>query len=264
MKQSRSAFTLIELLVVIAIIAILAAILFPVFAQAKESAKMAVTLSNLDQAGLAQQMYIADTDDNFPRTRYSLDGINQNANYKHSIYPYMKNSQMMRDLTNPAASLPDCEGDPNCVAGGVVMASPIFSRGYFYYRPFFITHAWQDQSPYNESMVDQPANSLLLAEDKDVYADYGPWMSYIVAGTNGWAYSNWGGGHRDDHGFTVDFVDGHAKFEPMRASCGAPGSLNQWQYDPAGITNGEYSNWQMGTGPADITWINTFCSTLPF
>jgi prepilin-type N-terminal cleavage/methylation domain-containing protein/prepilin-type processing-associated H-X9-DG protein len=59
----KRAFTLIELLVVIAIIAILAAILFPVFAQAKASAKQIVCLSNMKQVGLASQMYLVDSDD---------------------------------------------------------------------------------------------------------------------------------------------------------------------------------------------------------
>ncbi len=62
----RRAFTLIELLVVIAIIAILAAILFPVFAQAKEAAKKTVCLSNLKELGLAFQLYGGDADDTFP------------------------------------------------------------------------------------------------------------------------------------------------------------------------------------------------------
>ncbi len=62
----RRAFTLIELLVVITIIAILAALLFPVFASAKRSAKQASCISNLHQAGAATLMYMSDEDDRFP------------------------------------------------------------------------------------------------------------------------------------------------------------------------------------------------------
>jgi len=63
--MARKAFTLIELLVVIAIIAILAAILFPVFAQAREKARSASCLSNLKQLGLAVAMYVQDYDERF-------------------------------------------------------------------------------------------------------------------------------------------------------------------------------------------------------
>lgn len=65
-RLKNSAFTLIELLVVIAIIAILAAILFPVFAQAKMAAKKTVALSNVKELGTATQIYLADSDDTFP------------------------------------------------------------------------------------------------------------------------------------------------------------------------------------------------------
>ena len=62
----KHAFTLIELLVVIAIIAILAAILFPVFAQARESARQTTCLSNMRQIGLAVRMYTQDYDETLP------------------------------------------------------------------------------------------------------------------------------------------------------------------------------------------------------
>ena len=62
----RRGFTLIELLVVIAIIAILAAILFPVFAQAREKARQATCASNEKQIGLAILMYVGDYDETFP------------------------------------------------------------------------------------------------------------------------------------------------------------------------------------------------------
>jgi prepilin-type N-terminal cleavage/methylation domain-containing protein len=78
----RRAFTLIELLVVIAIIAILAAILFPVFAQAKEAAKKTASLSNAKQEGTAMQIYVADFDDVFPMAQ----GVDFNGNYDVARY----------------------------------------------------------------------------------------------------------------------------------------------------------------------------------
>lgn len=65
-KRNLSAFTLIELLIVITIIAILAAVLFPVFAQAKEAAKKTVCISNARQIGLALTIYLSDNDDTMP------------------------------------------------------------------------------------------------------------------------------------------------------------------------------------------------------
>src|SRR5262245_31869037 len=70
MKRNLRAFTLIELLVVIAIIAILAAILFPVFAQAKAAAKKTACLSNTKQIGTGLMIYLADYDDQFPKNEF--------------------------------------------------------------------------------------------------------------------------------------------------------------------------------------------------
>ncbi len=72
--QPRAGFTLIELLVVIAIIAILAAILFPVFARARENARKTSCLSNLKQIGLGTMMYTQDYDETFPQAANFIEG----------------------------------------------------------------------------------------------------------------------------------------------------------------------------------------------
>lgn len=82
-------FTLIELLVVIAIIAILAAILFPVFAQAREAARKAQCLSNVRQLGMAFQQYFQDYDEQFPYIR-------RETAWPYTIQPYLKSTQMLR------------------------------------------------------------------------------------------------------------------------------------------------------------------------
>ena len=94
--MKRTAFTLIELLVVIAIIAILAAILFPVFAQAKDAAKKTQSISNMKQVGTANHIYFADYDDYVPPSAYRQAVTN---NVIISVYdildPYMKNKQIL-------------------------------------------------------------------------------------------------------------------------------------------------------------------------
>lgn len=91
-RRAASAFTLIELLVVIAIIAILAAILFPVFAQAREKARQTSCLSNEKQMGTAMLMYVQDFDEQFPMLQW-YDAAGQPIIWNSAIYPYVKNGQ---------------------------------------------------------------------------------------------------------------------------------------------------------------------------
>ncbi|MFN3683363.1 MAG: type II secretion system protein, partial [Fimbriimonadaceae bacterium] len=101
MRNLRKGFTLIELLVVIAIIAILAAILFPVFAQAKLAAKKTAVLSNAKQLGLAQLMYSADNDDVFSPVAGFSGGWNL-PSFAVLVFPYVKNAGLFMDPFSPA------------------------------------------------------------------------------------------------------------------------------------------------------------------
>lgn len=112
--RSRSGFTLIELLVVIAIIAILAAILFPVFAKAREKARQIACLSNMKQIGLGLLQYTEDNDECVPYMygpTYSSGGGGSapNGNYKwmDAIYPYVKSEAV---FNCPDVSYPIVDG----------------------------------------------------------------------------------------------------------------------------------------------------------
>jgi len=265
-------FTLIELLVVIAIIAILAAILFPVFAQARESARLTACTSNAKQIATAMLMYADDYDETLPPRRdesapacqariwlpsgqYDTWTVFQ-RNWKHLVNPYIRNTDIFRCPTNPAARVADeqasCENT----------AEPRFMRGYFYYHAFFRaggapgSSEWWAGRGYGLRNIEYPAQSILVGENKDVYPDYGPWMSFDA--NWGAIGANWGAKHRgSDRHSTIIFADGHAKYTAYETTCVRAGgtTVNMWQYNPCNpsdITNGN----------PNINWLNTFCYTL--
>lgn len=114
MKQ-RSAFTLIELLVVIAIIAILAAILFPVFAQAREKARQTSCLSNMKQLGMGLIMYQQDYDETIPLNRECSNPVDPTfpcipgraiMGWVDMVEPYVKNQQVFKCPSDPVRPVP--------------------------------------------------------------------------------------------------------------------------------------------------------------
>ena len=90
---SRRGFTLIELLVVIAIIALLAAILFPVFARARENARKSACLNNMKQLGLGMLQYAQDSDEMLPAGNSASNGF-WGGGWAGAIYPYVKSTQL--------------------------------------------------------------------------------------------------------------------------------------------------------------------------
>lgn len=138
----KRAFTLIELLVVIAIIAILAAILFPVFAQAKESPKKTVCLSNSRQMGVGVYLYLNDNDDTLPMANYANNPGNQPSafsylaggaggyaalNWADLIQPYTKNYQLFH--------CPDDQSGPLMNGETAVPGYPLsYALNFYIYR----------------------------------------------------------------------------------------------------------------------------------
>ncbi len=273
--RGRAGFTLIELLVVIAIIAILAAILFPVFAQARESARLIQCVSHTKQIGQAVSMYSDDYDETMPPRRAYLDtsfNVDICRTWKHLIHSYHKNADLFSCPTNPAGRVPDQAADPNPEEGVSgcpenLQVQPRFMRGIFYYHAFFKSsfhvgsQGWWAGAGYRFSSITHPATAIVLGENKDVYPDYGPWMTYYRPGE--WQrrgrfsrYSNWGANHRgDDLRANLVFADGHAKYTHWKATCpviNPDNNTNMWQYNPCNPN-------EITGGNPNISWLNHFC-----
>ena len=117
--MKKKGFTLIELLVVIAIIAILAAILFPVFARARENARRASCQSNLKQVALGFKQYIQDYDELYPRALATTANQTANPSWALQLDPYLKSTQIFA-----------CPSDSSAVGGtaGPPARTPSSSR----------------------------------------------------------------------------------------------------------------------------------------
>lgn len=172
----RRGFTLIELLVVIAIIAILAAILFPVFAKAREKARQASCQSNLKQIALAFIMYMQDYDGRWPRWEWGVVGgggtpTPDAQQWYVRLYPYVKNVQLFQ-----CPSRSDNGGCRWC------FANPDDSRYVSGYPPFRAIHYGYNEPMSNnccgrgqESDMKYPAEVLMVG---DCFASLGGWEAH--------------------------------------------------------------------------------------
>ncbi len=197
----RRGFTLIELLVVIAIIAILAAILFPVFARARENARRASCQSNLKQIGLGMMMYTQDYDETFPmHYGYVQGGVVYS--WPITLEPYAKSRQVFF-----------CPSDTVHNSGNAINTSNV-SYGYNY---AYLTQV-------KIAAINYPSETLMLGDtglNPTGYVIYWVGPDYLP---------------RDQHleGANFAFVDGHVKWmksAPVIANYSTP-ALSLWGNRP--------------------------------
>lgn len=209
MHRSRG-FTLIELLVVIAIIAILAAILFPVFARAREKARQSSCLSNIKQLSLGILMYAQDYDETYMQFGYQIPGMTLGANgtnvcwWRFLVQPYVKNWQIF-----------------NCPTATYQDASSSLQQ--------YLNHYGYNSRIANRRLsdVNEPARVIAIGDAGHWAGDlYDGWL-YAYAPRSGWL-GNPGtnpalqieSNARHNGGSNLGFADGHAKWMSAGAIAG--------------------------------------------
>ncbi|HXG23498.1 MAG TPA: prepilin-type N-terminal cleavage/methylation domain-containing protein [Chthonomonadales bacterium] len=184
-----TAFTLIELLVVIAIIAILAAILFPVFARAREAARQSGCLNNHRQYATATLMYLQDYDETFPLSAYMAGSCV--GTFYWAVEPYVKNSQVTQCPSEPQAMrLVDVVGVP-------CPATPPFTS-YAVNHALYINGFLPGATPVSLGAVHQPAETV-MNYDGNVAFDVLPNQQVQLVQA------------RHNEVFNANYVDGHAR-----------------------------------------------------
>jgi prepilin-type N-terminal cleavage/methylation domain-containing protein/prepilin-type processing-associated H-X9-DG protein len=188
MKQRG--FTLIELLVVIAIIAILAAILFPVFAQAREKARAITCVSNQKQIALGLAQYIQDYDETYPFDHYAPTPATD-VNWFGAIYPYVKNGGLWGS-DNSASGV----GGINTCPTQLDKTQSTYSI-HQYLSPDGLTY-WAPGAPHYTpatlSSIPRPTDLVEVIEEGNNNATWG----YLSFDAQEWDWTDWVGTVSDD------------------------------------------------------------------
>jgi len=253
----RRGFTLIELLVVIAIIAILAAILFPVFAQAREAARKSACLQNLKQIGTAFIMYAQDYDETFPlpysnsAVPWTVQGpnpepINNSAfGWGDMIMPYVKNVGIFQCPSNPVKALLRTDITPNRLirtpvgntttdaAGGLtiptiaVYGANVAAWDYNYGINEYRDVNFEGPLAFGKRSlmaIPSPASTALVAEGRGsspytIWGSNGPNNAAGVdAQVDGRRHTSKVAFQRPENSATVVYADGHTKFTNISLS----------------------------------------------
>ncbi|MEA3402875.1 MAG: prepilin-type N-terminal cleavage/methylation domain-containing protein [Armatimonadota bacterium] len=207
--MKRRGFTLIELLVVIAIIAILAAILFPVFARAREKARQTSCLSNVKQIMLGVLMYAGDYDERLPRyggynpPSELLDPAHGLSYWWLKVEPYIKNEQILV-----------------CPSGYRVAIQSGGERNYEY----DVDYGW-NTFLHGDSLanIKEPAYVICIFDDER--NNYGRWYNEYEAGAKNYPWD----ADKHNDGCNYGLLDGHAKWVAAEA---VPQSKNGYPYPP--------------------------------
>jgi prepilin-type N-terminal cleavage/methylation domain-containing protein/prepilin-type processing-associated H-X9-DG protein len=238
--MQRKAFTLIELLVVIAIIAILAAILFPVFAQAREKARATVCLSNTRQMGTAFAMYVQDYDETYPNVLFDYPSPYWPASWKifgdvapwmGMIQPYVKNDGIFL-----------CPSSKRSVAYYTAVEDgsrhPVLTLGQYQMNQVF---GYRGNAVVALAAIDRPADIIVVTDSHDsrgLYTTRPFWWTWLNVGYYVPA-------KRHNNGDNCVFTDGHAKWlnEAEERRC------NRWYFPGGAFTfEGDSAiNTNMGT-----------------
>ncbi len=284
--MKKSGFTLIELLVVIAIIAILAAILFPVFAQAKVAAKKTQSLSNVKQLNTATQIYLSDYDDTMPLSfgrdntgrwgwnywlavpaDWSTNSANltlySSGSWHNLVQPYVKNLQM---LESPAGV------DLTIAFYNTVNAQRVKApakTGYGYNGMLHGYNATAIASPSSTPLATQvggkdnvigfdtgPFPALYCGTGVNASCVYQPVSSSSCNGFTNGSYTYWFTPYNSQHIYgntqTWTFADGHAKPRKLGMNFGA-GTRTDFRQDP--FANYPTNN---GVSNATLNWYDRY------
>lgn len=207
----RRGFTLIELLVVIAIIAILAAILFPVFARAREKARQTSCLNNAKQMATAVQMYVQDYDETV--IPYYQDGNPSGSRCWWQIMePYVKNMQVYL-----------------CPSSYMIAPNWSATRAYGDFMDYGMNRRCSTRGTATPTIVKladvrYPAETFIIAEgdctrDRNDYSGSNAWdLMAVTSGRNASSFIP----QRHNGGANITFLDGHAKWHTIQLDPNSP------------------------------------------